>query len=1095
MSFRKIFGKRLLSGVMAAALSLGAVFASVPAFAAEGEPTETMTTGETGENAPAQDTTTPPTSQSNATNPSAEGGSLPANDPPAKYPAVASNRMRLMASPAIDPSNLNGWTVFSNYYNPAWTFTDALTTNPAIPSGFNETPGGGWNPFYGWKDGYTRNNPTYYDLSDSPAAGVKNKSNMQAEVFNTKNGDYGCSAVAHFSQHIYTEGTQNNAVMTFLGYGTQNMTDWALAPVTNTDLKAIGFDIDAANVCAHTLYAFGVLMNANVDKTTGQLTGYALTFKMDSAATNETGATVRLVDLTAGTDAASLHRSVHLPDGKALSNVGDFNLANSPIKKIRVDMDLEPTKVTVEIRYYDAAGNLPTNANLTYTETLKDTHFANFGPIVDYDGDHHSCTALSYIKFEKLQISSKNYSVIFDSNGGTTNASPDRYDEIEPGKSIANHGYGLPTPPTRPGFVFKSWNYNKDGSGATFTVNDPINKITTVYAQWQANYTITYNDGGHGTMSTPNTEQVVPGNKITVVPTITAHTGYTFIGWKEGTNTYTDAQIKNITPTGNMTFTAQYAQDSTVTFIAGPNGQLNGGSPQSEKVPLNDHVKNVPTPQPNANYTFQYWQGSDGKTYTNDAAIKALEIKSDMTFTAIFDLKNVEVHYAAGPNGSITGTKDYTSVKYGAVLDTVAKSPKPVPNKDYIFDYWEDLSGKKVNPAVDTVDDNSKLITAHFADNKNNDDEPDYKQKKFNVTLVAEGPGAFGANDKTNFVVIEWNFTGKDILGHAIGGFAVPSLIPDKSKEPTAQFWCWKDDKGNKITGNLADFVVDHDQVITAHFDTDKDHDGHDDCEQGKFLVDFQAKGPGSISGTTNFTVFEKSDHSQKLSDAIGGFTLPTLKPDADSCFDEWQDAAGNPIANPANYNVTKSQTIYAVFAADENGDKIPDYKQNIYNVTFTTDSVGRLTGKTSFKFIGGRKGDGVPLTAADVVKGPYVVPTPSGISSEYTFDKWTSTPGGLNPNNLSLTSDVNFNASYNQKLYTITFVVNGAVVETLKLPKGETIGSKAPTAVVPSGQTFQYWEGPGGSQYTAATIQTATVTGDMVFTAKTSSAKQLGKR
>ena len=91
-------------------------------------------------------------------------------------------------------------------------------------------------------------------------------------------------------------------------------------------------------------------------------------------------------------------------------------------------------------------------------------------------------------------------------------------------------------------------------------------------AQWSKQaYTVTFEAGTDGTMTGDAAAQVdyngsVPADKI---PTVTAGAGKVFIGWlNSGDNSvYTAASLANYKVTGNVTFTAQYANDSDAIVI------------------------------------------------------------------------------------------------------------------------------------------------------------------------------------------------------------------------------------------------------------------------------------------------------------------------------------------------------------------------------------------------------------------------------------------------------------------------------------------------------------------------------------------------
>ena len=75
-------------------------------------------------------------------------------------------------------------------------------------------------------------------------------------------------------------------------------------------------------------------------------------------------------------------------------------------------------------------------------------------------------------------------SVIFDKNGGDTEASP-RIMVQEKIAGVVNH-FNLPdVEPTRSNYEFIGWNTKPDGSGDTFTAETDVKESMTVYAQWK----------------------------------------------------------------------------------------------------------------------------------------------------------------------------------------------------------------------------------------------------------------------------------------------------------------------------------------------------------------------------------------------------------------------------------------------------------------------------------------------------------------------------------------------------------------------------------------------------------------------------------
>ena len=125
----------------------------------------------------------------------------------------------------------------------------------------------------------------------------------------------------------------------------------------------------------------------------------------------------------------------------------------------------------------------------------------------------------------------------------------------------ARVGSALPTADaptaTRDGYTFTFWSRE----GQTVDVTDQtVNGWTNLYANWEANtYTVKFApNGGEGTMADQNftydVEQALTANAF-------SRTGYTFTGWKDDGNTYTDGQkVKNLTaePDGTVTLYAQW---------------------------------------------------------------------------------------------------------------------------------------------------------------------------------------------------------------------------------------------------------------------------------------------------------------------------------------------------------------------------------------------------------------------------------------------------------------------------------------------------------------------------------------------------------
>ncbi|HOJ12346.1 MAG TPA: Ig-like domain-containing protein, partial [Clostridiales bacterium] len=105
------------------------------------------------------------------------------------------------------------------------------------------------------------------------------------------------------------------------------------------------------------------------------------------------------------------------------------------------------------------------------------------------------------------------FTIIFDKNGGDTEASP----AAKKVRSGANAGT-LPAAPTRSGYTFSSWNTKANGSGTAFTAATVVAGNITVYAQWTLNNSGggVIPPGGNGSGTDPDTTQ--PAEKDTTKP-------------------------------------------------------------------------------------------------------------------------------------------------------------------------------------------------------------------------------------------------------------------------------------------------------------------------------------------------------------------------------------------------------------------------------------------------------------------------------------------------------------------------------------------------------------------------------------------------
>ncbi len=125
----------------------------------------------------------------------------------------------------------------------------------------------------------------------------------------------------------------------------------------------------------------------------------------------------------------------------------------------------------------------------------------------------------------------------------------------------------VPDEPTKQGYVFKGWRLNGSNDNFNFA-KTPITGTTTLYAQWNPLYSVSFDTDGGSTA--PEMQIIENGNKATA-PADPTKEGYVFKGWRlNGSNdnfNFADTCIN-----GNIELTAKWSPSRKVTFNS------NGGS-------------------------------------------------------------------------------------------------------------------------------------------------------------------------------------------------------------------------------------------------------------------------------------------------------------------------------------------------------------------------------------------------------------------------------------------------------------------------------------------------------------------------------------
>ena len=215
-------------------------------------------------------------------------------------------------------------------------------------------------------------------------------------------------------------------------------------------------------------------------------------------------------------------------------------------------------------------------------------------------------------------------------------------------------------------------------------------------------YSVAFTAAANGSLAGAQTQTITHGQSTTAV-TATPDSGYYFVNWTDGTNTYTDNPLTVTNVTSALNLTANFAINQyTLTFTAGANGSIQGNSPQTINHNENSTaVSAIPDPA----YRFDYW--SDGTNTYTDNPLVLTNITSGKNLTAHFIIDRFPVTFTAGDHGSILGETHQLITSGEATAQVTA-----VANDTYEFKRWSD--GSTENPRIISNVTQEINLTAEF---------------------------------------------------------------------------------------------------------------------------------------------------------------------------------------------------------------------------------------------------------------------------------------------------------------------------------------------------------------------------------------------
>ena len=574
-----------------------------------------------------------------------------------------------------------------------------------------------------------------------------------------------------------------------------------------------------------------------------------------------------------------------------------------------------------------------------------------------------------------------------------------------------------------------------------------------------------------------------------------APTGYSFIGWYEGSNLISSSLQVSITMSANRTLVAKYQIKSYVVNAVSDDTTKGIVSPAGQTV---EHGKNATvTASRKTGYKFDGWY--NGTTKVTSANPYTFAPTANITLTAKWAINTVSDTVKISPSGGGTVSPNPITGQENTVISVTA-----TPATGYSFKHWrfddssvsEGYSESTTNPLRVTIT-GKRDITAVF------------KLKSYTVTWNANG-GSVSPTSTTK------------THGSTLGTLPTPTRAANAQYTYTFKGWFTAATGGTQVsasttvTGNVT-YYAQWTANIRSYTATFNGNGGSTpspstitktyDSELGTlptcsrtgytFLGWYTASSGGTkISSTTKITgtvtyyaqwsinsytfTFDKNGGNtpsittitKEYNTAIG--TLPTCSRAADNTytytFAGWFDtsATSGGTQLTTTTKVTSNKTWYARWTAT--------YK----NYTVTWDGNGGTPSKSSSSF---HYNDALGTL-------------PTATRTGYTFKGWsTSKTGTVNVNTTTkVTANVTYYAVWTINSYTWTFDANGGTGDTTKtLNYNATLStlptaSRAPTAA--NNYTFAGWfdtdASTGGTQLTTLTKCTGNKTWYARWTAST---------
>ena len=289
----------------------------------------------------------------------------------------------------------------------------------------------------------------------------------------------------------------------------------------------------------------------------------------------------------------------------------------------------------------------------------------------------------------------KTVDILYVANGGTFFDGNDTMQGVTDTDGIAR----LPLQPTREGYDFLGWSYDRDG-------NDPVDFTkaivagsghATVYAQWKQNNekTVLYvANGGAFADGNETMEGVTDSNGFARQPLAPTREGYTFTGWTYDAAGTEPVDFTKPIPGGgqHVTFFAQWAElannEKDVLYVAN-GGVFADGNETLQGVTDGDGVARQPLAPTREGYTFAGWtydrDGNDPVDFSKPVQGGGDHVTFYAQWNMVVEDNSIDVLYVANGGTFFDGNETLQGVTDG---DGVARQPLAPTREGYTFAGW-----------------------------------------------------------------------------------------------------------------------------------------------------------------------------------------------------------------------------------------------------------------------------------------------------------------------------------------------------------------------------------------------------------------------